>query len=146
RAVGGATNSYPFHSLVACNFFPRQSGSGLNSQCTLCGGQVTSRECSDGTVALHSSCGHNRKASFQGCNSTLSPHTDTAGTFNFHGWWITDHECNGLAGSTCNWAGPYSSTGSSRWNSGFKTYQNNHMDGARTAIDEYSFAPAALCP
>ena len=147
RGVGGATDSYPNHALIACLFFPRQSGSGTNPQCTACG---TSRECSDGVVALHSSCGHNRKASFQGCNSTLAPHTDTAGTFDFHGWWVSDHECNpainGSVGTSCNWAGPYSSTGSSRWNSGFLTYQNNHSDGKQTAVDEYSSAPAALCP
>jgi len=151
RGVGGATDSYPFHVLIACNFFPRQGGSGLNSQCTPCGLiTTTSRECSDGTVALHSTCGHNRKASFQDCNSTLSPHNDTAGTFNFHGWWVTDHECNpafsGFVGTSCNWVGPYSSTGSSRWNSGFRTYHNDHSDGKTTAVDEYSGAPANLCP
>jgi len=151
RGVGGATDSYPNHALIACNFFPRQGGSGTNSQCTPCGLiSTTSWECSDGTVALHSSCGHNRKASFQNCNSTLAPHTDTAGTFDFHGWWVTDHECNpalsGIVATSCNWSGPYSSTGSSRWNPGFNTYHNNHSDGKQTAVDEYSSAPAALCP
>jgi hypothetical protein len=152
RSIGGATDSYPNHSLIACSFFPRQSGSGLNSQCTPCQELIgpAMRQCSDGAVPLHSSCGHNRKASFQGCNSTLSPHTDTAGTFNFHGWWITDHECNptisGFVGTNCNWAGPYHPTGKSRWNSGFKTYHNDHSGGKETAIDEYSLAPAALCP
>jgi hypothetical protein len=38
-------------------------------------------ECDDGAVALHSTCGHNRKASFQDWNSRLSPHHDAAGTF-----------------------------------------------------------------
>jgi hypothetical protein len=151
RGVGGATDSYPGHVLIACNFFPRQGGSGLNSQCTGCGLiTTTSRECSDGAVALHSTCGHNRKASFQNCNSTLAPHTDTAGTFHFHGWWVTDHECSpafsGSVGTGCNWSGPYSSTGKSRWNSGFKTYHNDHSDGKQTAVDEYSSAPALLCP
>lgn len=151
RGVGGATDSYPNHALIACNFFPRQGGSGLNSQCTPCGLiSTTSMECSDGTVALHSTCGHNRAASFQDCNSTLSPHNDTAGTFDFHGWWVTDHECNpafsGSVGASCNWSGPYSSTGQSRWNPGFKTYHNDHSDGKQTAVDEYSSAPATLCP
>lgn len=152
RGVGGATANYPLASVIACHFFPRQSGSGLNPQCTGCLAfpLTTESECSDGAVALHSTCGHNRKASFQDCNSTLSPHSDTAGTYSFHGWWVTDHECNpafsGFVATSCNWAGPYSSTGRSRWNAGFKTYHNDHSDGKQTAVDEYSFAPAPLCP
>lgn len=156
RGVGGATDSYPFHFLIACSFFPSQGGSGLNPDCTNCSTLFTTlSECSDGTVALHSTCGHNRKASFQDCNSTLPPHGDTAGTFNFHGWWVTDHECNpdfsGFVPTTCNWVGPYSavanpSNGQFKWNSRFRTYHNDHSDGKTVAVDEYTFAPAPLCP
>jgi hypothetical protein len=145
RGIGGATDSYPNHALIACLFFPSQSGSGLNPSCTNCGIFSTVSECDDGTVALHSTCGHNRVASFQDCNSTLSPHTDTAGTFSYHGWWISDHICND--GSTnCNWSGPYSSLGASKWNSPFRTYSVAHSDGKSLVINEYSYAPASLCP
>lgn len=147
RAVGGATDSYPLHAVIACNFFPRQGGSGLNPDCTPCGLiSTTSRECSDGVVALHSSCGHNRVASFQDCNSRIPPHNDTAGTYAFHGWWINDQVCNGDFTQSCNWNGPFSSFGTSRHNATFKTYRVDHSDGQTAIVDEYSSAPAALCP
>ena len=144
RGVGGATNSYPLHFLIACNFFPRQFF-GHNSQCTPCllGLQ---KECSDGTVALHSTCGHNRVASFQDCNSRIPPHNDTAGTYNFHGWWINDHVCNGDFRQNCNWNGPYSDDEKTLWNSRFKTYHVDHSDGKKVVVHEYSAAPSALCP
>jgi hypothetical protein len=148
RGVGGATGSYPFNWLIACSFFPRQSGSGLNSQCTACiAGRFgpVERECDDGLVALHSSCGHNRKASFQDCNSRIPPHNDRAGTFAFHGWWINDHVCNGDFQQNCNWNGPYSDE-RTLWNSRFKTYHVDHSNGKAVVVDEYSFAPVALCP
>jgi hypothetical protein len=149
RGVGGATSSYPLSWLLACNFFPRQSGSGLNTQCTVCVegrfGPVE-RECDDGTVALHSTCGHNRKASFQDCNSRIPPHDDTAGTYAYHGWWINDHVCNGDFAQDCNWNGPYSSDEKTLWNSRFKTYRVDHSDGKQVVVHEYSFAPAVLCP
>jgi hypothetical protein len=156
RGVGGATDNYPGHFIIACNFFPSQRGSGLNPNCTKCNAvfpgsiTVTFSECDDGAVALHSTCGHNRVASFQDCNSTLSPHNDTAGTYSFHGWWVTDHECNpdfsGFVPFTCNWVGPFSSPGRSDWNPGFKTYRVAHSGGKQVAVDEYSAAPALLCP
>ena len=149
RGVGGATDHYPFHFLFACNFFPKQSGSGLNPDCTTCyRGRFLppEKECSDGTVALHSTCGHNRKASFQDCNSTINPHNDRAGTYDFHGWWINDHVCNGDFRQNCNWNGPYSGFADFRWNSHFKTYRVDHSDGKAVVINEYSYAPASLCP
>jgi hypothetical protein len=161
RGVGGATDNYNSaeHFLIACNnLWPSQTGNtaNMNGDCTDCSSLLDiilghrTKECDDGAVALHSTCGHNRKASFQDCNSTLSPHADTAGTFNFHGWWVTDHECNpnfnGGVATSCNWAGPYSSTGGSVWNRGFKTYHVNHSDGKSVAVDEYTSAPAVLCP
>src|SRR5262249_2348971 len=115
----------------------------FNPDCNACN-FTTARQCSDGTVALHSTCGHNRVASFQDCNSTLAPHTDTAGTYSFHGWWITDQECNAQSGTGCNWSGPFS-TGT-KWNAGFKTYNVDHGGGKNDAIAEYSSAPYALCP
>jgi len=130
-------------TIPACLFFPGQSGSGLNPDCNLCG-LTGARHCADGAVALHSTCGHNRAASFQDCNSTLAPHTDTAGTYSFHGWWITDHECNALGGTGCNWSGPFSS--GTNWNASFKTYNVDHGGGANDALAEYSAAPYALCP
>lgn len=148
RGVGGATSSYPFADLIACHFFPRQTGSGLNSQCTGCleFPFKTARECDDGTVALHSTCGHNRKASFQDCNSRIPPHNDVAGTYDFHGWWISDHVCNGDFRQNCSWSGPYSDFGHSVWDSRFKTYRVDHTDGKKVIVNEYSWAPAALCP
>jgi hypothetical protein len=144
RGVGGATNSYPLHFLIACNFFPRQFF-GHNSQCTPCllGLQ---RECDDGTVALHSTCAHNRVASFQDCNSRIPPHNDRAGTYAFHGWWINDHVCDGDFAQNCNWNGPYSPFGHSVWNSPFKTYRVDHSNGKEVVVNEYSFAPFALAP
>jgi hypothetical protein len=148
RGVGGATASYPLANVIACHFFPRQSGSNLNPNCTQCLSfpLTVNSECDDGAVALHSTCGHNRKASFQDCNSRLAPHHDGAGTFAYHGWWINDHVCNGDFAQNCNWNGPFSDYGKARRNARFHTYRNDHTDGKSVAVFEYSFAPAALCP
>jgi len=143
RGVGGATDNYPYNWLIRCSFFPMQFGGG-NSQCTSC--FFFWRQCDDGLVALHSSCGHNRKASFQDCNSRIPPHNDVAGTFDFHGWWINDHVCNGDFRQNCNWNGPYSSFGHSVWNKQFKTYHVDHSNGKEVVVNEYSFAPFTLCP
>jgi hypothetical protein len=141
RGIGGTLNN----TATACLFFPEQSaGNNNNPDCNRCGFRGTSVQCSDGVVALHSTCGHNRAASFEDCNSTLFPHNDTAGTFSFHGWWVTDQVCNAQSGTSCNWSGPFSSgTG---WNGGFKTYHVDHGGGLNNALAEYSFAPFALCP
>ena len=148
RGIGGATANYPLANIIACHFFPRQSGSNLNPNCTGCLAfpLTVESECDDGAVALHSTCGHNRKASFQDCNSRLSPHHDAAGTFAYHGWWINDHVCNGDFSLNCNWNGPYSPDGQARRNARFHTYRTDHTDGKSVAVFEYSFAPAALCP
>jgi hypothetical protein len=148
RGVGGATSTYPLVDLIACHFFPRQSGSNLNPNCTQCLSfpLTVNSECDDGAVALHSTCGHNRKASFQDCNSRLAPHHDAAGTFAYHGWWINDHVCDGDFAQNCNWNGPYSNYGKARRNARFHTYRNDHTDGKSVAVFEYSSAPAALCP
>jgi hypothetical protein len=147
RAVGGATNNYPGHWFFACHFFPRQQQKPWNPDCTPCGlFYQTSSECSDGTVALHSTCGHNRVASFQDCNSRITPHDDKAGTYDFHGWWINDHVCDGDFKQNCNWSGPYSGFGHSEWNSMFKTYRVDHSEGKKVVVEQYSSAPYALCP
>lgn len=137
RGIGGTHNDTP----DGCKgIWPGQTQVS-GSQCTVCG---NSNECTDGVVPLHSSCGHNRDASFVDCNSTLAPHNDTGGTYSYHGWWISDTVCNGQTGSNCSWSGPYSSgTG---WNAGFKTYYTNHGGTALDAIAEYSYAPYSLCP
>ncbi len=141
RGFGGTFNN----TATACLFFPSQSvTSTSNPNCNRCGLFGGDSQCADGAVALHSTCGHNRAASFQDCNSTLAPHNDTAGTYSFHGWWITDQACNGQGGNSCNWSGPYSPN--TNWNPGFKTYNVDHGGGAVNAIAEYSFAPFALCP
>jgi len=138
RGFGGTLNN----TLTSCLFFPKQSGTNFNPDCNSC--ILGQHQCSDGVVALHSTCGHNRVGSFQDCNSTLPPHTDTAGTYSFHGWWITDTECNAQGGTGCNWSGPYSS--GTHWNASFKTYNTDHSGNAVNAIAEYSSAPYALCP
>jgi hypothetical protein len=148
RGVGGTGGD----STIVCASFPQQSGSdifgtGLNPDCSVCGDvPYVARACADGVVALHSSCGHNRVDSFQDCNSTLYPHTDTDGTYLYHGWWITDQECNGQGGPDCNWSGPYSPDANTNWNPGFKTYNADHFVSANNAIAEYSWAPYSLCP
>ena len=139
RGFGGTLNT----TVTSCLFFPQQSGGTVNPDCNSCLFGAT-HQCSDGVVALHSTCGHNRVGSFQDCNSTLAPHTDTAGTYSFHGWWITDQVCNAQSGTGCNWSGPFSS--GTNWNAGFKTYKVDHGGGANDAIAEYSAAPYALCP
>lgn len=144
RGIGGTGDGSPGNQTINCAFFPSQSP--LNPDCTVCpnffGGDTAA--CADGAVALHSSCGHNRVASFQDCNSTLYPHSDIAGTYLYHGWWITDQECNGQGGAGCNWSGPYSPN--TNWNADFKTYFVGHSGTANNAIAEYSYAPYSLCP
>jgi hypothetical protein len=138
RGIAGTSNDQSTNIVTSCNFWPQQSGS-YNSDCTACFNITTLsnwHQCDDGVVALHSTCGHNRVASFQNCNSTLSPFSDQAGTYADHGWWIADG----------SWNGPYSSYGQSHYNSSEKTYRVDHSAGKDAAINEYSAAPAALCP
>jgi hypothetical protein len=144
RGIGGTGDGSPGNQAINCAFFPSQSP--LNPDCTVCPNFFSgdTAACADGAVALHSSCGHNRVASFQDCNSTLYPHSDFAGTYLYHGWWITDQECNGQGGAGCNWSGPYSPN--TNWNAGFNTYFVGHSGTANNAIAEYSYAPYSLCP
>lgn len=144
RGSGGTLNN----TITACLFFPMQLGSNLNPDCNACpvGRYAVARQCSDSAVALHSTCGHNRVASFQNCNSRILPYDDKAGTYDFHGWWITDHECNGGFRDNCNWSGPFSPHGEAVHNNRFRTYRVDHSGGKELMIDEYSYAPFALCP
>jgi len=87
--------------------------------------------CSDSAVALHSSCGHNRVDTFQDCNSRLNPFNDTAGTYAFHGWWISDRYLN-----VDN--GPFSTLGQQKYNSTYHTYNLTHSQLKQLATDEYS--------
>jgi hypothetical protein len=138
RGIAGTSNDQSTNIVTQCNFWPQQSGP-YNSDCTACFNITTLsnwHQCDDGVVALHSTCGHNRVASFQDCNSTISPHSDQAGTYDYHGWWIADG----------GWNGPYSSYGQSHYNSGQKTYRVDHSAGKQAAVNEYSSAPAELCP
>lgn len=143
RGIGGSNND----TLDACiGVWPVQWNSNNNPQCSVCNSVIFSvqLECSDGAVPLHSSCGHNRDASFIDCNSTLSPNNDTGGTYSYHGWWIHDNICNGQTGGGCSWNGPYS--GGTQWNSGYSTYHVNHGGALANIINEYSYAPYSLCP
>jgi hypothetical protein len=87
--------------------------------------------CSDLFVALHSTGAHSRVASFQDANSTLEPYDDTAGTYDFHGWWIGDSYNNA-------YDGPFSSQGKSLYDSTFHTYNITHTEGKQLAVEEYS--------
>jgi hypothetical protein len=93
--------------------------------------------CSDTVVALDSSCGHNRPASFQNCNSTLNPFNDTAGTYDFHGWWISDRYNNVFNG-------PFSSMGQQLYRSSFHTYNQSHGNLKQLATEEYSACHTAV--
>jgi hypothetical protein len=138
RAISGTSNDTATEVLTSCNFWPQQSGP-YNSDCTACFHLSTLsnwHQCDDGVVALHSTCGHNRVASFQDCNSTISPYTDTAGTYEWHGWWIADS----------GFQGPYSPYGQSHYNAGQKTFRVDHSDGKVAAVNEYNYCPSALCP
>ena len=138
RSIAGTSNDQSTNVVTQCLFWPQQSGP-YNSDCTACFHLSTLsnwHQCDDGVVALHSTCGHNRVASFQDCNSTIPPFTDHAGTYDHHGWWISDS----------GYQGPYSAYGQSHYNASFKTYRVDHGTGKTAAVDEYSHAPAALCP
>jgi hypothetical protein len=137
RAIAGTDNSNPLTQFS----FPSQTSKPWNPDCTQPLGLSSS--CSDATVALHSACGHNRAASFQDCNSTLTPYTDTAGTYDYHGWWINDK-----FGSS-NPAGPYSTNGKSVYESTFHTYSVNHGGTKILMIQEYNAchqAKLSICP
>lgn len=146
RGLGGTVTDGGLSIIVKCSFFPEQvvevAGIGVgawNRDCTTCsndGGAVKYSQCADTAVALHSSCGHSRAASFQDCNSTLPGHDDTAGTYDYHGWWIDDS----------GWSGPYSPLGKPMWNSSYHTYRTDHTGGKKLGIDEYSDAPFSLAP
>lgn len=137
RAVAGTDNSDPLTQYS----FPSQTSKPWNPDCTQPLGLWSS--CSDATVALHSACGHNRAASFQDCNSTLTPYDDTAGTYDYHGWWIDDKY------DTSESPGPYSSQGKSVYQSTFHTYSVNHGGTKDLLIEEYNACHAnklAVCP
>ncbi len=129
RAIGGTGGKNGIEGDL--QIFPYQGdNSDTNPECQ----QVffnTHSMCSDTAVALHSSCGHNRVASFQDCNSTLYPHHDTAGTYDFHGWWISDRYDN-------VYNGPFSSMGKESYNSRFHTYNHSHTQLKKLATEEYS--------
>jgi hypothetical protein len=115
----------------ALTVFPFQ---GDNSDTNLDCQQVifnTHSMCSDSLVALHSSCGHNRVDSFQQCDSRLNPFNDTASTYNYHGWWISDRYLN-----VDN--GPFSSMGKNNYNSTDHTYDLEHSQLKQLVTDEYS--------
>lgn len=129
RAIGGTGGKNGIEGDL--QIFPYQGdNSGTNPDCQ----QVffdTHSMCSDTAVALHSSCGHNRVASFQDCNSRLYPYRDSAGTYDFHGWWISDRDDN-------VYNGPFSSMGKESYNSRFHTYNHSHTELKKLATEEYS--------
>jgi hypothetical protein len=143
RGIGGTYDD----AWYACiGVWPTQWVTGNGPNCSVCQqfGNSYNLECADDGVPLHSSCGHNRDASFVDCNSTLSPYNDTTGTYSYHGFWIHDYICNGQSGSGCNWSGPYSPN--TQWNSGYHTYHVNHGGTLRNIINEYSYGPYSLVP
>jgi hypothetical protein len=127
RGTGGTSNDVATEVITTCHYFPEQSTSTPNANCTTCplNGQVS---CDDGAVALHSTCGHNRVAPFENCNSTLTGYSDTAGTFDYHGWWVDDS----------GFSGPYSTLGKGEWNSAEKTYRTDHSGGKALVVGEYT--------
>jgi hypothetical protein len=134
RAIAGTGGKNGLEGDVL--IFPYQGDNGSNPDCQ----QVllnTQSMCSDTAVALHSGCGHNRAASFQDCNSTLTPFDDTAGTYDFHGWWISDSYSNA-------YDGPFSSMGTQSYNSRFHTYNLSHSDLKTLATEEYSACHAVV--
>jgi hypothetical protein len=137
-AIAGTSNT----SKTACDplvRFPGQTGSGLNPDCSVCSeGGVLGRACSDRDVALHSSCGHSKAISFQGCSSTLFGKNDT-GTYASHGWWVQDSV---IAGDGL----PFSTTGKNTYNKNFHTFRVDHGGARSLAIDEWTACPPSTCP
>lgn len=137
RGTGGTSNDEPTEAITTCHYFPEQATSNPNPGCSYC--LLTGKySCDDSFVALHSTCGHNRAASFMDCNGYLpgTSQTDAAGTYEYHTWWIDD----------LGFSGPYSPDGKSTWTSSFHTYRVDHSGGKKLGIDEYSDAPASLAP
>ena len=137
RGIGGTYVSGLYDPLKCMTYFPGQwVGTGGNQSCSQC--PLGYARCFDDLVALHSTCGHNRRASFQNCNGNLpgTDQTDSAGTYEYHTWWIDDS----------GYAGPYSQAGYLAWDPGEHTYVVNHTDGKIIAVDEYSAAPYSLAP
>jgi hypothetical protein len=135
RGSGGTSNdSFGIEAAVAC-IMPGQFA--IDGSCSVCAATLRT-SCSDGAVGLHSSCGHNRAASFLDCNGNVpgvGP-KDSAGTYDYHSWWIGDD----------GYSGPYSPMGKSDWDSSKHTYRVNHSAGKKLVIDEYSRAPVDLAP
>lgn len=137
RGIGGTDNSD-----AATQFsFPGQTAKPWNPDCTQPLGLYSS--CDDGTVALHSSCGHNQAASYQSCLGTLTPNTDSS-TYTYHGWWLDDRY--GTPGTP----GPYSATGRSVYESTWHTYSVDHGGARSLLLQEYNACHlagvTAYCP
>lgn len=137
RGTGGTSNDTASEVLTTCAYFPEQWTTNPNPDCTTC--PVDLRvSCDDSTVALHSTCGHNRVAAFENCNGYLpgTSQNDSAGTYEYHTWWIDDS----------GYSGPFSSQGQGYWRSSELTYRVDHTLGKSLAVWEYSAAPASLAP
>lgn len=137
RGIGGTDNSD-----AATQFsFPSQTATPWNPDCTQPLGLYST--CDDGTVALHSSCGHNQAASYQNCLGHLRPNADSS-TFDYHGWWLDD--TYGTVGTP----GPYSSTGKSVYESTWHTYSVDHGGAKNLILQEYNACHlagvTAYCP
>ena len=137
RGTGGTSNDTATEVLTTCAYFPEQFTLNPNADCTTCPVDLET-SCDDSTVALHSTCGHNRVAAFENCNGYLpgTSQNDSAGTYEYHTYWINDS----------GYKGPFSTAGKGYWNSSEFTWRVDHSLGKTLATDEYSAAPAALAP
>ncbi len=152
RAMAGTSpNGLLNFIFTVCTVFPLKlfTDTNFNQGCSLCASLSDPPftyviDCADGDVALHSSCGHNRVAFFQDCNSALPPIGDLAGTYLSHGWWIDETECAGGLSDTCSWKGPYSPYGKSVFDAHYHTNAVSHGDTRKVAIEEFRYAPAPL--
>lgn len=137
RGTGGTSNDTATEVLTTCAYFPEQFTLSGNPDCTTCPVDLET-SCDDSTVALHSTCGHNRVAAFENCNGYLpgTSQNDSAGTYEYHTWWIGDS----------GYSGPFSTQGQGYWRSSELTYRVDHSLGKSLAVWEYSAAPASLAP
>jgi hypothetical protein len=137
RGTGGTSNDTDTEVLTTCAYFPEQFTLSGNSDCTTCPLDIET-SCDDSTVALHSTCGHNRVAAFENCNGYLpgTSQSDSAGTYEYHTYWVNDS----------GYKGPYSSQGKGYWNSSEFTWRVDHSLGKALVVDEWNAAPTALAP
>jgi hypothetical protein len=70
--------------------------------------------------------------SFEDCNTTLTTPFDTAGTYDYHGYWGSPDFCPGCSA-------PYSYDGKAAYDARYHTYRTNHSGGKAIAVQEYAY-------